>query len=172
MSKHEKEKKKNRVLILSLSISIIMILIVIIGAAYARYVTKKKGNATAQVSRVICNMDVVSSADDKTIVHPYCTVTLNNYDVEEVDGVSTNKVTEADVAFTVTVTPKTENFVIPQYYWVDSNDTIIANNTDLTGSFTIEGPQTKTYKVVFLNSGEEDMTALVDFNLNAVQSKN
>ena len=64
MSKHEKEKKKNKVLILSLSISIIMILIVIIGAAYARYVTKKNGNATAQVSRVICNMDVVSSADD------------------------------------------------------------------------------------------------------------
>ena len=76
---------------------------------------------------------------------------------------------EADVNFKIEVAPK-DNFEMPEYYWQNSEGVIVAQSTVLTGSFKNGLKDLKEYKIVFLNSGEEDITRLVDFNLVAIQA--
>lgn len=140
---------------------ICIVLLVVFGFAYAKYVTTKEGSATAEIANMICEMEVQASEANEEIINPYCIVTVKNYNAND-------EVTETSVNFKIEITPK-EDFEIPGYYWEDENGTIVAQSTELTGSFSIDAKQTKQYKIVFLNTGEEDITKLVDFNLVAVQ---
>lgn len=182
-------KKKNIVLgVLMLTITVLMI--VIVGVAYAKYVTKVNGSATAETANMICTMDVDSSSEldspDKTIINPYYIITLKDYSGS--NQANPDAVTQTDVSYTISVAPKKDaggddTFTLPAYCWyeIDSpsaeNGTKIATSTPLTSSITSDGDfkkgvaETRYYKIVFLNSGEQDVTRYVDFELKAVQAK-
>lgn len=112
---------------------------------------------------MICNMEVVPSEENKSIINPYCTVTVNNYNTSD-------KVTETDVNYTIEVMPK-EDFEMPEYYWQDSSGKIVARSTEVSGSFKNQEKSQHEYKIVFINSGEKDITRLVEFNLIVIQGK-
>ena len=192
---NNKKNDAKKILMLSLTIAIIILLVGIAGFAYAKYVTSVQGTATSQVAKMICTMEIKSSSEDnngnvitpsdKTIVNPYCIVTVKDYTGTQS---SPTEVTQTDVNYTVTVTPKKVNgedsFTLPAYYWYEiaspeaTTGTKIATSTALNSAATTAGPfqngvaETRYYKIVFLNSGEEDITRYVDFDLNAVQANN
>ena len=72
---------------------------------------------------------------------------------------------------------------MPAYNWYEiaspdaESGTKIATSTALSSSSTTKGnfknkvAETRYYKIVFLNSGEQDITRYVDFELKAVQVK-
>lgn len=161
IEKHNINKKGtvNKRLITVLIILICIILIFSIG--YARYITTINGEASQDIAEMICNMEVVPSEKNSTIINPYCIVTVKNYN-------SDDKVTETDVNYTIEVTPK-EDFVMPEYYWEDSSGKIVARSTVLSGNFKNQEKRQDEYKIVFINSGEKDVTGLVEFNLTAIQ---
>ena len=111
---------------------------------------------------MICNIEVTPSEKDKSIINPYCIVKVKNYD-------SNNSVTETDVKYTIEVTPKGD-FVMPEYYWQDSNGTIVSRSTGVSGNFKNQVKGEDEYKIVFLNSGVEDIMRVVEFNLIATQA--
>ena len=153
------ESKKRKIIILLIIILILFILGTII---LGKYMTSKETGATMQVAKMICEMEVEESEDDRTIINPYCIVKVKNYDNKD-------KVTETDINFKVEVKPK-DDFVLPEYYWEDSEKTIVAQSTDVSGDFKNGVKEEKEYKIVFLNSGEEDIIEKVEFNLVAVQT--
>ena len=157
-----KDKKNKKIVALTLIIILVILIIILSIFAIAKYVTKKDGTTTAEIAEMICEMDVEASEASKEIINPYCLVNVKNYD-------SDNKVTQTDLNYTITITPKGD-FELPEYYWKDvSSDTIVARSTAITGSFEYTVKADKQYKVVFLNPGVEDITIVVDFNLIAVQ---
>lgn len=78
------------------------------------------------------------------------------------------KLLGTDVDYTIEVLPKGD-FEMPEYYWQDSNGTIIARSTGISGSFNNGIKGQDEYKIIFINPGEEDITKLVEFNLIATQ---
>jgi len=187
------EKTNNKKLIaIAVVLCLMVALIAIASVSIAKYIENNGGNAEADIAEMICTMDVVSSSEDnsgnvinpadKSIVNPYCIVTLRNF--RGSDQAQPLKTTETDVKYTVTVTPKVDsqlnNFVMPAYNWYEvsspsaTSGTLVATSTDLTsavsgGDFIKGSPETRYFKIVFLNSGERDITRYVDFNLNAIQ---
>lgn len=187
------EKKNNKKIIAIVVVLCVMVVVSIIAAvAYAKYVQKSSGSANADVAEMICTMSVVSSSEDengnvispsdKAVVNPYCIVTLRNY--RGTNESNPTKITNTDVSYTVSVTPKVDaqlnSFVMPAYNWYEvsspsaTSGTLVATSTDLTsaisgGNFITNSAETRYFKIVFLNSGERDITRYVDFNLNAVQ---
>lgn len=157
---NEKTKKK-KIMHISIILLILIILVVLFGIAYSKYITTKTGSATVELAQMICEMEVQSSEANQTVINPYCVVTVRNYN-------DADEISETDINFKIEVTPK-EDFELPEYYWQDSKGTIIAQSTEATGSFKNGLKDLKEYKIVFLNSGEEDITRLVDFNLVAIQ---
>lgn len=167
INKENKENKKNnenktKITIIGIILAIIILVIAIFTIAYAKYITSVSGQATAEIAKMICEMNVTSSEANKQVINPYCIVTVKNYN-------ENNEITETDVNFKIEVTPK-ENFEMPEYYWQNSEGVIVAQSTAVTGSFKNGLKDLKEYKIVFLNSGEEDITRLVDFNLVAIQA--
>ena len=158
------DKNKNKKMMLLILILSLVVLIVIASFAYARYLTTKEASATAKIAEMICEIEVQESQADKTIINPYCTVIVKNYNSE-------NKVTETDVKYKIEVTPKGD-FTLPEYYWKDSAGTILAQSTAVTGTFEHGAKDEEEYKIVFLNSGEEDIVRYIDFNLVAIQMGN
>lgn len=156
------KENKTIIIILSIIVAILILIIVIFTIAYAKYVTNASGQATAEIGKMICEMNVTSSEANKQVINPYCIVTVTNYN-------ENNEITETDINFKIEVTPK-ENFEMPEYYWQNSEGVIVAQSTAVTGSFKNGLKDLKEYKIVFLNSGEEDITRLVDFNLVAIQA--
>ena len=152
---------KKTIIKISTILTIIILVIVIFTIAYAKYTTSVSGQATTEVANMICEMNVTSSEASKQVINPYCIVTVKNYN-------DADEITETDVNFKIEVTPK-EDFEMPEYYWQNSEGVIIAQSTAVTGSFKNGLKDLKEYKIVFLNSGEEDITRLVDFNLVAIQ---
>lgn len=149
-----------------ITVSIIVIIIAVIavfGIAFAKYITELSGKTTSEVANMICEMQVTSSEANSQVINPYCIVNVKNYN-------DNNEITETDINFKIEVTPK-ENFEMPKYYWQDSEGVTIADSAVLTGSFKNGIKEEKQYKIVFLNSGEKDITRLVNFNLVAVQGK-
>ena len=110
---------------------------------------------------MICELEVESSEADETIINPYCTVKVKNYNDKD-------EITQTDLSFKIEVKPKGD-FVLPEYYWKDSAGTILAQSTEVTGSMTHNAKENKEYTIVFLNSGEEDVVRNVDFNVVAIQ---
>lgn len=163
-NKENKEKKENKtkITIIGVILAIIILVIVIFTIAYAKYITSVSGQATGEIAKMICEMNVTSSEANKQVINPYCIVTVKNYN-------ENNEITETDVNFKIEVAPK-DNFEMPEYYWQNSEGVIVAQSTVLTGSFKNGLKDLKEYKIVFLNSGEEDITRLVDFNLVAIQA--
>lgn len=155
-----KESKKIMILCMLLMFAIILI-IIFFDIGYSKYRTTSNGSSSYEVAHMICNIDVVPSDGDRAIINPYCTVTVRNYD-------SDDKVAETDVNYTISVTPK-EDFVMPEYYWQDSSGRIVARSTEVAGKFKKGEKGLDEYKIVFINSGEQDITRLVEFNLNAIQ---
>lgn len=152
---------KKTIIKISTILAIIILVIVIFTIAYAKYTTSVSGQATTEVANMICEMNVTSSEASKQVINPYCIVTVKNYN-------DADEITETDVNFKIEVTPK-EDFEMPEYYWQNSEGVIIAQSTAVTGSFKNGLKDLKEYKIVFLNSGEKDITRLVDFNLVAIQ---
>ena len=188
MSKQTIANKKS-VTSLILMLMLIVILIIICGVAYAKYVTRADGTATAKIAKIICYMDVKSSSEDnsgnvitpadKTQINPYCILTVKDYNGELANP---SEVTETDVTYTITVSPKKENgvptFTMPEYNWyeIESPDAttgtkVAMSPAGVTGKFTHSQAKNKYYKIVFLNSGEQDITRYVEFNLQAVQDR-
>ena len=163
--------KNKKIAILSLLLILLLLIIATCGIAYSKYITTVRGTATAQVAKMICYMEVDSSDAEKTIINPYCIVTVKDFN--QLQG-NAQEITETDVQYTITVTPKQDEngnpFELPAYYWLDSNGTIIAHSTAVSGSFTHSNADTHEYKIVFLNNGEQDIRKYVEFNLNAVQA--
>lgn len=195
MKNTEKNKKifPIKAQIMALIVIILLLLILISGFAYAKYIQTIQGSATAQVAKMICTIDVKSSSEDekgnviqpidKTVVNPYCIITVKDY-----SGESTNPtaITETDVSYKISVEPKKDangenTFELPEYYWYEISSpesqtaTKIATSTALTSNICSDGDfksgkaETRYYKIVFLNSGEQDITRYVDFNLTATQ---
>ena len=153
--------QKNKYLKILIILPIIIILIIITSFAYAKYTTTKQASATAKIATMICELEVEASEADETIINPYCTVKVKNYN-------DNDEVTQTDLSFKIEVTP-IGDFVLPEYYWKDSSGTILAQSTEVTGSMTRNAKETKEYTIVFLNSGEEDIVRNVDFNVVALQ---
>lgn len=178
-NKQNQSKKRNIILIAA--IICILIVIAVLGIisirAYSKYVESTSGNATVQVAKMICEMDVQKSAATPTVINPYCVVTVRDY-----EG---NQVTETDVNYRLEVVAK-DNKVLPEFYWKNENGTIIARSQDTLdnqGNVTVRTAQfptqtfsagvssSKAFTIVFLNTGEEDILRIVDFNLVAVQGR-
>lgn len=158
---NENNKQENNKLLIIILLSILIILIIITSFAYAKYTTTKQASATAKIATMICELEVEASEADETIINPYCTVKVKNYNAND-------EVTQTDLSFKIEVTP-IGDFVLPEYYWKDSSGTILAQSTEVTGSMTRNAKETKEFTIVFLNSGEEDIVRNVDFNVVALQ---
>lgn len=198
MNKNEKNNsnKNKNVLVITLMLLITLILIIICGVAYAKYLSTATGSATAEIAEMICVMDVKSSSEDnngdvispadKTVINPYCIVTIKNYNGDS--QANPGDITQTDVGYTITVTPKKDEngldtFTMPAYNWYEiaspdaTSGTKLATSVSLTSSMSSNGTlkngvaETRYYKIVFLNSGEEDITRYVDFELKAVQAQ-
>lgn len=153
------DKKKRKIIIILITLLMLFILGTFI---FGKYMSTKQANNAMQVAKMICEMEIEQSKDDRTNINPYCIVKVMNYDVKD-------KVSETDVNFKIEVTPK-EGFVLPEYYWKDSEGTIVAQSTPVSGDFKNGVKELKEYKIVFLNSGEKDIIENVDLNLIAVQT--
>ena len=167
--KGNNNKSKN-IAVLAISILILILMIIIVGVAYAKYVTQVNGTATAQVAKMICNMDVTAAnPDDQTIINPYCTVTLTDFNTVN----NNENITETSLNYTVSVSPKSGLETLPAYYWEDSSGRRVGSASQpLTGSFRKGVKETQTYKIVFINPGTADITAGIDFDLTAIQQGN
>lgn len=154
-------KENKKVMIVSILILIMILIIILFSVGYSKYSTIIRGSSNSEVAHMICNMNVVPSEENRAIINPYCTVTVRNFD-------SDDKITETDVNYKISVTPK-EDFVMPEYYWQDSNGRIVARSAEVTGKFKNGEKGQDEYKIVFLHSGEEDVTRLIEFNLTAIQ---
>lgn len=152
-------KKNKKLIIIVVLIALIGILC---GIACSKYITTIQGQVSQKVAKMICNIEVTPSEKDKSIINPYCIVKVKNYD-------SDNSITETDVRYTIEVTPKGD-FVMPEYYWQDSNGTIVSRSTVVIGNFKNQVKSEDEYKIVFLNSGVEDIMRVVEFNLIATQA--
>lgn len=166
MKKNNLEEKKEynkTLLIIATILLFIIVVIVLFTFGYSKYITTKTGTATTEMANMICEMEVEASEANREIINPYCMVEVKNYN-------TANEITETDVNYKIEVTAK-EGYTLPQYYWQDLNGTTLAYDTAVTGSFTHSSKQSITYKVVFANSGEKDITQIVDFNLVAIQAE-
>ena len=162
--------KKNNVILLVILI-IILLLTVIIGIAYARFTKSANGTATATVAKVICNMNVVPcSARDNTIINPYCTVTLNNYNnPQDISQVNVNYKVEVELDSNSTLEE------MPTYYWLDSTGNRVPGINEsqpLTGSLTKGNAVSEQYTIEFVNEGNNTTTENMKFTLTAVQEGN
>lgn len=163
--KNEDSKKSNLVIKTLAVLSIVFMLGVIAIYGYASYLTKKEGSVSAKLANIICEISIQPNTSEN-IIHPYCTVNITNY--KTIDGVE--KTSETGISFKVEVQPK-GNFELPEYYWQDSNGVKVAENEKLEGTFKPGEKQNKQYTIVFINSGEAEVSELVNFSLVAVQSK-
>lgn len=172
-------QENKKILSLTLTLLMIALLVALFGLAYARYMSSASGTATAQVANLICKMEVESSSEDaqgnptpfdETIIHPYCILTIKDYEGETA-GTAT-KVTEGSLNYTVTVTPKEQDFTLPTYYWENMSTHEIINTANLQGTFTKGQAEDQQYKIVFTNAGTANITKHVNFNLTAVQARN
>lgn len=155
-----KIKKKNKLVKI-----IYIVLIFITFFAYLRYARYKEtinGEASAKIAKMICEMDVVPSENNKSLINPCCKVTVRNHDED-------NNVAETDINYKIKVIPK-DDLEDLEYYWKDSEGTIIAESTELTGSFVNGVKDEEEYTIVFLNSGDKDISRSVEFKLIAVQA--
>ena len=155
------------ILLASIVLAVIITLVGVFSAAYAKYITKASGNATAVIASAVCKMEVVPYTG-KEIVNPYCIVTVKNYDEE-------NNVSQTDLNFNVTVTPNGD-FVLPTCYWVDitdgqENETIETTSNVIAGTLGHTTKQSKQYKIVFVNPGIEGeaLVRQLNFDLKATQ---
>lgn len=155
-------KNKKKLFIILALLGILLLVAIIFPFAYAKFISTINASASAEVAKMICEIEVLPSENTSTIINPYCTVTVKNYNDK-------NEITETDINYKIEVLPKGD-FTLPEYYWKDSEGTILAHSTALTGSFKNGLKDLKEYKIIFLNSGEEDITRLVDFNLVAIQA--
>lgn len=164
-AKENKNKSLNMMILIL--ILIMLIIIFLVGLGYARYMQSYKGEASAEIAKMVCEMDVnPSNPNDESIINPYCKITVRNYN-------DNKETSETDVNYTIEVKPK-DNIELPDYYWQSAtndstNEVIISRNKELTGSFGKGVEDKKEYTIVFLNSGEKDILRLVEFNLVAVQ---
>ncbi len=153
---------RNKIIIYLLLIFIlILLMVVLIKTGYSKYTEEINGSTSAKVAKMICEIEVLPSEDNKEVINPYCIVTVKDYN-------NNDEITETDVEYTIEVLPKGD-FKMPEYYWQDSNGIIIARSTQVNGRFVKGNKNENKYKIVFLNSGEEDITRLVEFNLIAIQ---
>lgn len=176
MENPNKSNSINKWIILGIIIALIVIIVSLFSLGYSKYTKELTGSATAQVATMICEMEVQSSEKSPTVINPYCTITVSDYDTN-------NKITETDIGFTIDVSPK-GNFVLPEFEWKNSSGQVIARSVDVldgggnviarTATFpkqTFESgqKQDKVYTIVFKNTGEEEVTRRVEFTLNAIQ---
>lgn len=158
-----KEKKDKSVSIVILALMLIMVLIIIlVGFGYAKYIETYKGDASAEVAKMVCEMEVEQSEANKSIINPYCKITVRNYNAN-------GDITETDVNYTIQVLTK-DDLELPKYYWQDSNGTRVSENSELEGEFKNGKQEEREYTIVFLNSGEKDILRTLEFNLVAVQA--
>lgn len=166
-----------------LTVLILVLVVVLFSMAYAKYVTSKQGSATAQVGKMICKMEVKPCEDNgKTIVNPYCDVTIKSFNGESGKSAETGEgdVTETSINYKVkVVSTNGDSESLPKYYWEDSDKKKIAGNadvleennkTDLEGTFNKGEKAEKKYKIVFVNTGEQDVTKSIKFELTATQA--
>lgn len=171
MDKSGKNRSGNGVAIISICVTIIILLVVIVCVAYAKFCMQVNGSATANVAKVICNMNVVPcSANDNTIINPYCTVTLNNFN-------NPQDITQADVNYKVEVELDSNSTLeeMPAYYWLDSTGNRVPGINEsqpLTGSFEKGNAVTEQYTIQFVNEGQNTTTENMKFILTAVQESN
>ena len=175
-----KANGKNNKLLIFFTIVIIILLIITFGLAYAKYVSTANGTVTAQIANMICEMKVQSSSEDEngnpiqqdpSIVNPYCTITIKNYEGQT--PATATKVTQANLNYTIKVTPKEQDFILPDYYWQNVQTGEIIHTEDLQGTCTKGQAQNQQYRIVFINTNTEieNLQKHVDFNLTAVQAK-
>ena len=155
-----------KVAVLALLTIILMLLIIIIGAGYAKLITSKTASISGNIGSMICNLDVQVDSSGST-PNPTCIVTVNDFNVVNNDYV----ITDTSVDYRIEVTPKTQGFVLPTYYWKAMNGDTLQTNGARTGTFYAGVQRADVYRLEFVNSGETDITAQVDISITAVQSQ-
>lgn len=158
---NKNNKSNKKLFIILVLLGILLLTAIIFPYAYAKYISTINASTSIEVAKMICEMEVLPSENTSTIINPYCTVTVKNYNDK-------NEITETGVNYKIEVLPKGD-FTLPEYYWKDSEGTILAHSTALTGVLKHGTKVDEVYTIVFLNSGEQDVSRLVDFHLDAVQ---
>ena len=178
MANENKDKKiitRNRIIFVAV-LGVLVVTVILATIAYSKYVYQNQGQVQGETAAMICEMSVQECQDSVAIINPYCTVTVMNY--------LNNDITETDVNFTIDATPK-GNYILPEFEWRNSQGRVIARsvneydaNNQLIGrsaQFPLQSmghatKEDKVYTIVFLNTGEMDITEIVKFDLHAVQA--
>lgn len=160
------KKRINKYIIYVVLIIIVVAFIIRLG--YAKYVQTFKGEASVQVAKMICEMEVIPNEENETLINPYCTIKVKNYRSKE-NNTQEEDITETDINYKIQVIKK-DNLENIEYYWKDSGGTVVAESTELTGSFVNGVKDEAEYKIVFLNSGDKDISRSVEFKLIAIQA--
>lgn len=142
----------------SIFISIIILIILLIGFAFAFMVETLKGNGYFLVAKPIYETSVEEVSSDNSL-YSYYNVKIRNYNAN-------NEISMVDFDYEITL-GTSDNSQIPDYYWLDQNGNIIGQK--LEGSLGKSTEEEKTYKICFLNSGNEAKTADVKFVATATQ---
>lgn len=168
---NEENKKNDKVFPVMIIIALLIVLAAVCAFAYAKYISSGNGVASANTANMICEMDI-SETSGQTHINPYCEITVRNY--------KGSAVSQTSVDFTLQAVAK-DGVALPDYVWMDSDGTIIARsgNDFPTQSLGHTTQESKTYKIVFINSGNltagleagQPLTRYVDFNLVAVQKR-
>lgn len=151
------EKNKLIIIILVILLLVTIISLIIFRNAYAKMTKVYEAKTTTDIGSIYCEMEVTASANSKTIVNPYCTVKVKNYD-------SSNNITVIPVEYTVNVVTL-DGSELPEYQWQDSNGNVVKENEALTGTFNTTSKQQQTYTIVFKNTGESTVSKKIDFEL-------
>lgn len=148
---------------------ILIVVTIIISAGYAKYGQVFKGEANVQIAKMICEMEVIPNEESEPVINPYCTIKVKNYKPHEDITDSEEDIADTDINYKIQVIQK-DDLESVEYHWKNSEGTIIAENTELTGSFVNGVKDEAEYKIVFLNSGDKDISKSVEFKLVAVQA--
>ena len=103
----------------------------------------------------------VEDANDTENLNSYYNVTVKNYNAE-------GEISEVTFDYEVKLTT-IDNSEVPEHYWYDESGNMIGQ--DLKGSLKNSEKEEKTYKVCFINPGNENITSNIEFKAIATQIK-
>ena len=148
-------------------ILIIVLVVSLFAVAYAKRRTKINGIGKIDAAGIKCYTEVIPNNSSIESINPYCEINVNNFD-------ENNEVSEFAFDYEITIESETNN--LPDYYCIDSLGNEIANstseNTQIIGTLGCESSETQTYRLYFVNDGENDVTQNFSLRIKTMQVNN